>query len=186
MNEGTETNARTVAVKMVLSQTNNTRNLEALVTELKVLIHLGSHVNVANHLGACTKKVSRGIQNPLLNSNQLISQFCIQITGELMMMIEYCRYGSLHRYITHNQNNFVNQIANYYNTVTHRPDLLNARNQGVVYRTGDDVIQLAVGQDSAQSFSTSDLICWSFQIARGMDYLASKTVGYSIKYENDI
>ena len=80
----------------------------------------------------------------------------------------------------------MNQIANYYNTVTHRPDLLNARNQGVVYRTGDDVIQLAVGQDSAQSFSTSDLICWSFQIARGMDYLASKTVGYKLKYENDI
>ena len=67
MNEGTETNARTVAVKMVLSQTNNTRNLEALVTELKVLIHLGSHLNVANLLGAFTKKVSRGIQNPLLN-----------------------------------------------------------------------------------------------------------------------
>ncbi len=27
-----------------------------------------------------------------------------------------------------------------------------------------------------QTISTRDLVCWSFQIARGMDYLASKKV----------
>ncbi len=27
-----------------------------------------------------------------------------------------------------------------------------------------------------QSFSTCDLICWSFQVARGMDYLSGRNV----------
>lgn len=27
------------------------------------------------------------------------------------------------------------------------------------------------------SFSTTDLLCWSYQMARGMDYLSSKKVG---------
>ena len=51
---------KTVAVKMMLAQTNNIVALEALVSELKVLIHLGSHLNIVNLLGACTKNISKG------------------------------------------------------------------------------------------------------------------------------
>ena len=50
----------TVAVKMVKSQTN-VAALEALISELKIMIYLGSHLNVVNLLGACTKQVARGI-----------------------------------------------------------------------------------------------------------------------------
>jgi hypothetical protein len=50
---------KTVAVKMVRSVTN-VAAMEALVSELKILIHLGSHLNVVNLLGACTKKISKG------------------------------------------------------------------------------------------------------------------------------
>jgi len=49
----------TVAVKMARDK-NNVAALEALVSELKILIHLGSHENVVNLLGACTKNISRG------------------------------------------------------------------------------------------------------------------------------
>ena len=49
----------TVAVKMVRSKLN-IASLEALVTELKVMIHIGSHLNVLNLLGACTKNISKG------------------------------------------------------------------------------------------------------------------------------
>ena len=52
--------AKTVAVKMVKSQTN-VAALEALVSELKILMHLGSHLNVVNLLGACTKKITKGM-----------------------------------------------------------------------------------------------------------------------------
>ena len=50
---------KTVAVKMVKSVTNDAA-LEALVRELKILIYLGSHLNVVNLLGACTKQIHRG------------------------------------------------------------------------------------------------------------------------------
>jgi serine/threonine protein kinase len=50
---------KTVAVKMVRSQTN-VAALEALASELKILIHLGSHLNVVNLLGACTKQIFKG------------------------------------------------------------------------------------------------------------------------------
>ena len=54
----------TVAVKMVRPQLlveNQVAALEALVSELKVMIALGSHLNVVNLMGACTKKISKGI-----------------------------------------------------------------------------------------------------------------------------
>ena len=59
---------KTVAVKMVRSVTN-VAALEALVSELKILIHLGSHLNVVNLLGACTKKISQGLSHYTINTN---------------------------------------------------------------------------------------------------------------------
>jgi hypothetical protein len=45
---------------MVRSQTN-VAALEALVSELKTMIHLGAHLNVVNLLGgACTKSIIKG------------------------------------------------------------------------------------------------------------------------------
>ncbi len=57
--KGSEETVKTVAVKMIKSATN-VAALEALVSELKILIYLGSHLNVVNLLGACTKQISRG------------------------------------------------------------------------------------------------------------------------------
>jgi hypothetical protein len=44
---------------MIKSQTN-VAALEALVSELKIMIYLGAHLNVVNLLGACTKTLIRG------------------------------------------------------------------------------------------------------------------------------
>jgi hypothetical protein len=57
--KGSGGTVKTVAVKMVRSQTN-VAALEALASELKILIHLGSHLNVVNLLGACTKQIYKG------------------------------------------------------------------------------------------------------------------------------
>ena len=48
-----------VMVKRAQSQTNFVP-LNNLISELKILVHLGSHLNILNLLGACTKKVARG------------------------------------------------------------------------------------------------------------------------------
>lgn len=51
----------TVAVKSVISQAlGNTEPLVALVSEMKIMQFLGSHLNVLKLLGACTKDISKG------------------------------------------------------------------------------------------------------------------------------
>ena len=46
----------TVAVKMVKPNSDES-HFKALMSELKIMIHLGQHVNVVNLLGACTKQL---------------------------------------------------------------------------------------------------------------------------------
>ena len=60
--------SKTVAVKMVREVRNSA--LKGLISELKVMIYLGSHLNVLNLLGACTKNIRKGnrlTQNYYLN-----------------------------------------------------------------------------------------------------------------------
>ena len=48
----------TVAVKMVKKNADQTY-IKALASELKIMVHLGKHINVVNVLGACTKNVAK-------------------------------------------------------------------------------------------------------------------------------
>ncbi|EFX82654.1 hypothetical protein DAPPUDRAFT_4284, partial [Daphnia pulex] len=122
---------KTVAVKMVRSQTNDA-GMDALISELKILIYLGSHVNVVNLLGACTKQITK---------------------GELYVIVEYCRFGNLQNFLINHRNKFVNQLDEFGNIKLYDPDAtLNP------------------------TICTRDLISWSFQIARGMEYLANRKV----------
>jgi len=50
---------RKVAVKMIKSA-SDTSAIKSLLSELKILIHLGAHLNVVNLLGACTKGIADG------------------------------------------------------------------------------------------------------------------------------
>lgn len=77
-----------VAVKMVRSH-GNMIGLKALMSELKIMIHLGSHLNVVNLLGACTKHVTK---------------------GELLVIVEYCRYGNIQNYLIRHRSNFIHQV----------------------------------------------------------------------------
>ena len=52
----------TVAVKMIKSSNTEKTALKSLMSELKIMIHLGSHLNVVNLLGACTKNIIHGIK----------------------------------------------------------------------------------------------------------------------------
>lgn len=54
----------TVAVKMVKKDAGHTY-IKALASELKIMVHLGSHLNVVNLLGACTKNLAKGKRRPV-------------------------------------------------------------------------------------------------------------------------
>lgn len=80
----------TVAVKMVKKQTDNDV-MKALVSELKIMIHLGQHLNVVNLLGAVTKNIAK---------------------RELMVIVEYCQFGNLQSFLVKHRPYFVDQIRN--------------------------------------------------------------------------
>uniref|UniRef100_A0A8D1LVN3 Vascular endothelial growth factor receptor 3 n=1 Tax=Sus scrofa TaxID=9823 RepID=A0A8D1LVN3_PIG len=65
----------TVAVKM-LKEGATASEHRALMSELKILIHIGNHLNVVNLLGACTKP-----------------------NGPLMVIVEFCKYGNLSNFL---------------------------------------------------------------------------------------
>ena len=81
-------NSTTVAVKMVKPQADITY-IKALMAELKIMIHLGKHLNIVNLLGASTVGLAR---------------------RELLVIVEYCRFGNIQKYLMHHRNSFVNQV----------------------------------------------------------------------------
>ncbi|XP_026135819.1 platelet-derived growth factor receptor beta-like [Carassius auratus] len=75
-----------VAVKM-LKSTARRSETQALMSELKIMSHLGPHLNIVNLLGACTKH------------------------GPLYLVTEYCRYGDLVDYLHRNKHSFLQYYA---------------------------------------------------------------------------
>ncbi|XP_048187298.1 platelet-derived growth factor receptor beta [Perognathus longimembris pacificus] len=75
-----------VAVKMLKSSARSSEK-QALMSELKIMSHLGPHLNVVNLLGACTKG------------------------GPIYIITEYCRYGDLVDYLHRNKYTFLQHHA---------------------------------------------------------------------------
>lgn len=78
----------TVAIKMCKSQAEQSQ-VRALALELKIMIHLGKHLNIVNLMGANTVHIGK---------------------GELWILVEYCRFGNLLVFVQRHRRNFVNQI----------------------------------------------------------------------------
>ncbi|XP_043065333.1 vascular endothelial growth factor receptor 1 isoform X13 [Drosophila ficusphila] len=188
-----------VAVKTVKG--SDPQSVKALVSELKIMIHLGKHLNVVNLLGACTKN---------------------NIARDIKVIVEYCHYGNVQRFLLKNRSRFINQIDPETDRID--PSIMTQRNSDQIYlqrnwendprsgtrsgRTGsgsaadydrqmnscatnmttlpEDDFQTSKnsGQtiwrsnyvSEAMMVTTTDLVSWAFQVARGMDYLSSRNV----------
>uniref|UniRef100_A0AAQ5YFY5 receptor protein-tyrosine kinase n=1 Tax=Amphiprion ocellaris TaxID=80972 RepID=A0AAQ5YFY5_AMPOC len=112
------TTCTTVAVKM-LKEGATSSEYRALMSELKILIHIGHHLNVVNLLGACTKP-----------------------GGPLMVIVEYCKHGNLSSYLKSKRGEYSPYKVNE--------------------ATDDDHLTM------------EDLISYSFQVAKGMEFLSSR------------
>ena len=77
-----------VAVKMVKPNAD-IMYVKALMSELKIMMHLGRHLNIVNLLGACTKGLAQ---------------------RELFVIVEYCRFGNLQKYLLQHRHHFISQI----------------------------------------------------------------------------
>ncbi|XP_053574623.1 vascular endothelial growth factor receptor 3 [Bombina bombina] len=153
----------TVAVKM-LKEGATASEHKALMSELKILIHIGNHLNVVNLLGACTKP-----------------------NGPLMVIVEFCKYGNLSNYLRTKRDGFIpyrersprvrSQVRSMVEAVIANRRSHDGIGEGVVFKR----IMMTNSQrapelkDLWQSpLTMEDLICYSFQVARGMEFLSSR------------
>ncbi|XP_059350097.1 vascular endothelial growth factor receptor 1-like [Daphnia carinata] len=190
--KGSDENVTTVAVKKVLSTSqfqmkSKTAALDALIGELKILNYLGSHLNVVNLLGACTKNI---------------------VKGELLVIIDYCHFGNLQSFLIKQRNSFVDQLDEFGDlqlsndfvetNETHSHDSDTSAKPGPSDRsvpkakwTSDDSISFGNCQQETEPnwkygensdaitngpISTWNLVSFSLQIAKGMEFIASKKV----------
>uniref|UniRef100_A0A8C1GNS5 receptor protein-tyrosine kinase n=2 Tax=Cyprinus carpio TaxID=7962 RepID=A0A8C1GNS5_CYPCA len=168
---GKEDNVTRVAVKMLKASAHPDER-EALMSELKILSHLGQHKNIVNLLGACTQ------------------------SGPVLVITEYCCHGDLLNFLRSKAENFLNfvmmipnPVMDYKNVDTERMFL---RSDSGISSTCSDSYQAmrpasSRPTDSAQSSSLDceqaedswpldmdDLLRFSYQVAQGLDFLAAK------------
>ncbi|GLD54768.1 receptor-type tyrosine-protein kinase FLT3 [Lates japonicus] len=172
-----------VAVKM-LKEKHQTVEKEALMSELKMLTHIGHHTNIVNLLGACTD------------------------TGPIYLIFQYCCYGDLLNYLKNNSERYHKSVTDafirdrfsslYHNlqlkrtsselqtTVDSYVPMYGATTRGqedialLNLNTGDMDICEELYEDpydqtgDLQALTFDDLLSFAFQVAKGMEFLSSK------------
>ncbi|KAK2827898.1 hypothetical protein Q5P01_018932 [Channa striata] len=159
---GTDNNVTRVAVKM-LKPSAHSEERQALMSELKILSHLGYHDNIVNLLGACTKG------------------------GPVLMITEYCCHGDLLNFLRAHAQDFIASIlsvdeveeeAFYKNMSTQHARLRS--DSGISCCSEYQEMQPVLNQGrihqgmQADSLSVSDLMRFSCDVAQGLDFLSSK------------
>ncbi|KAK5877899.1 hypothetical protein CesoFtcFv8_025361 [Champsocephalus esox] len=172
-----------VAVKM-LKEKHQTVEKEALMSELKMLTHIGHHANIVNLLGACTD------------------------SGPTYLIFQYCCYGDLQNYLKTNRELYHKSVTDAFtkdrfssiyhnlqpNTSSSEGDkavdnyvpmhrsttggqediallpikLHDSIEEPLIYEDPDDLA------DDAQTLTFDDLLSFAFQVAKGMEFLSSK------------
>ncbi|XP_036190102.1 mast/stem cell growth factor receptor Kit isoform X9 [Myotis myotis] len=178
--------AMTVAVKMLKPSAHLTER-EALMSELKVLSYLGNHMNIVNLLGACT------------------------VGGPTLVITEYCCYGDLLNFLRRKRDSFIcskqedHAEAALYKNLLHskEPSCSDSTNEymdmkpGVSYvvptkadkrrsaRIGSYIerdVTPAIMEDDELALDLEDLLSFSYQVAKGMAFLASKNARLPVKW----
>ncbi|XP_027325495.2 receptor-type tyrosine-protein kinase FLT3 isoform X1 [Anas platyrhynchos] len=181
-----------VAVKM-LKEKSDTSEKDALMSELKMMTHIGSHENIVNLLGACT------------------------VSGPIYLIFEYCCYGDLLNYLRSKREKFYwtltdifkqHNFSFYHNfhldqnsrmrthlkygvntslcgedefeiaQTSQNINMTPGPNGIVPFSEEDDIKHISRQMDEEEDFNVltfEDLLCFSYQVAKGMEFLESKS-----------
>ncbi|XP_075337399.1 macrophage colony-stimulating factor 1 receptor isoform X1 [Odontesthes bonariensis] len=169
---GKDDNVLRVAVKMLKASAHSDER-EALMSELKILSHLGHHKNIVNLLGACT------------------------YGGPVLVITEYCNLGDLLNFLRQKAETFVNFVMNIPDVGENSNDYKNIciqkqfirSDSGISSTASSSYLEMRPSQLPNTESSSSDpgcektgdwpldiddLLRFSFQVAQGLDFLAAK------------
>uniref|UniRef100_A0A671TPX4 receptor protein-tyrosine kinase n=1 Tax=Sparus aurata TaxID=8175 RepID=A0A671TPX4_SPAAU len=154
---GKENDITRVAVKMLKPSALSVER-EALMSELKILSHLGYHDNIVNLLGACTQG------------------------GPMLMITEYCSHGDLLNFLRGHAQDFMESFlsvdevegeAFYKNiaiqTYLNTSNLFSSLRSNLHNFLSDSLSGVQTG-----SLSVGDLMRFSHQVAQGLDFLSTR------------
>ncbi|XP_020500910.2 receptor-type tyrosine-protein kinase FLT3 [Labrus bergylta] len=172
-----------VAVKM-LKEKHQTVEKEALMSELKMLTHIGHHANIVNLLGACTD------------------------SGPTYLIFQYCCYGDLLNYLKQNREQYHKSVTDAFNkdrfhSLYHNLQSSKSSSEldstvgnympmyPTTTRGQEDIALLTLNSadmdnfedifehpgdltEDPQTLTFDDLLSFAFQVAKGMEFLSSK------------
>lgn len=159
---GTDNKVTRVAVKM-LKPSAHSEEREALMSELKILSHLGYHDNIVNLLGACTQG------------------------GPMLMITEYCGHGDLLNFLRAHAQVIMTSMVNvdevqeeafYKNTVAQHARLRS--DSGISccsdYQEMQPIMSPVQTHQGVEinGLSVGDLMSISYQVSQGLDFLSTR------------
>ncbi|XP_051514407.1 macrophage colony-stimulating factor 1 receptor-like [Myxocyprinus asiaticus] len=170
---GKDDNVIRVAVKMLKASAHPDER-EALMSELKILSHLGQHKNIVNLLGACTHG------------------------GPVLVITEYCCHGDLLNFLRGKVENFLNFVLTIPDLPEPATDYKNVTADRAYFRSDSGISStcsenyldmrpaasrpansvlgssLECQEDDSWPLDMDDLLRFSYQVAQGLDFLAAK------------
>ncbi|XP_048866485.1 receptor-type tyrosine-protein kinase FLT3 isoform X1 [Brienomyrus brachyistius] len=162
-----------VAVKM-LKDKHHPVEREALMSELKMLVHIGRHVNIVNLLGACTE------------------------SGPIYLIFQYCCNGDLLNYLKNHREQFQKSLSDMFDLKRFRylfqTELTFREREGsfnstyipmspMLFRDTQEPSRASIhggineeldSLEELHILTYHDLLSFAFQVAKGMEFLSSQ------------
>ncbi|NWH44597.1 FLT3 kinase, partial [Fregata magnificens] len=166
-----------VAVKM-LKEKPDASEKDALMSELKMMIHIGSHENIVNLLGACT--VSGNLFSCYSGDGTDTGQF-IKRKGKALSDVRtplsiICLSSHLAGILLEKGSTLKTRSLCFYG-INQRVRKAMENSYFVLFFT-DKIKHASRQMDEEEDFNVltfEDLLCFSYQVAKGMEFLESKS-----------
>ena len=109
------------------------------------------------------------------------------------MIVEYCHYGNLRQQLLRKRDDFIDTMDDdcKWNAASKKKEALARGTAGLDYINvfhGNDASDSGASNhlnDDTVPLTTKDLVCYAFQVARGMEFLSSRKVG-GVAFGNEL
>lgn len=97
--------------------------------------------------------------------------------GELYVIVEYCHFGNLRSYLINNKAHFQDTMEDTEDPIAFaKHQMATGADKKDPYYVNKAGGPMGSADVLGPNLTTKNLFCWAYQVARGMEYLASKKV----------